>query len=55
MDGWWKHGKRGVSSTNARYPRAVEARLREVQWRHWIGEQDRWAAAGEVISWVPGG
>ena len=55
LDGWWKHGKRGVSSTNARYPRAVEARLREAQWRHWIGEKDRWTAAGEVIFWVPGG
>ncbi len=53
LDGWWSHGKRAVSSTNARYPASVDRRLREAQWRHWIGGRDRWQAAGEVIAWIP--
>ena len=52
MDGVWKHTKLAISCTNARYPEAVELKLREAQWRHWLGSGDRWAAAGRVISWV---
>ena len=53
MDGWWTHGKRNTRGVNARYEDKVEDHIREEQWRHWLGERDRWLAAGEVISWVP--
>ena len=53
LDGWFQHGKRAVGRTNARFSRAVTHRLRQAQWRNWIGNRDRWVAAGEVISWVP--
>ena len=50
IDGWWRHGKRAVSSINARYPNAIDIKLREAQWRHWIGQRDPWIEAGKVIS-----
>ena len=40
MDGVWKHTKRAISRTNARCPEAVELKLREAQWRHWLGFGD---------------
>ena len=53
LDGWWKSAKRGLGATNARFDDAVERRVREIQWRHWVGDGDRWEAAAAVISYVP--
>ena len=53
LDGWWSHGKKATFGVNARYPDQVEAHIRAEQWQHWLGNEDRWAAAGKVISWIP--
>jgi hypothetical protein len=53
LDGWWKHGKRACDGTQARNPTNVEEHVRAEQWRHWIGDADRWVEAGKVISWIP--
>jgi len=53
MDGWWAWGKKNCFGVNAAMPGRVNERIREAQWRSWLGERDRWAAAGEVLSWVP--
>ena len=53
LDGWWKHGKKALGQTNARYTKAVDLKLREAQWHHWLGNDDPWTASGEVISWLP--
>ena len=53
LDGWWGHGKRATRGVNARYEDKVDDHFREEQWRHWMGDADRWVEAGHVISWVP--
>ena len=53
LDGWWKHGKRKVSTTPAASIKIVDHKLREAQWQHWIGNADRWVEAGKVISFIP--
>jgi hypothetical protein len=53
LDGWWGHGKEACKGVNARYSVKVEDHLREEQWRHWVGDGDRWAEAGRVLSWTP--
>jgi hypothetical protein len=53
LDGWWRVGKRDMFGVKASLPHRVEQHLRESQWRHWLGNSDRWAAAGEVLSWIP--
>ena len=54
LDGGWKHIKKNVSPTLAQASALVDHKVREAQWRHWIGNGDRWLAAGELISFVPG-
>ena len=53
LDGWWKTGKRNCDGVRASYEGAVDDRVREAQWRHWVGSKDRWVEAGKVIAWVP--
>ena len=53
LDGWWTHGKRATRGVNAKKKKALDNRIREEQWRHWIGSADRWVECGNVISWVP--
>ena len=52
LDGWWKHSKRAVGAVNARYPKPVWQRVLAEQWQHWMGNEDRWKAAGEVLDWA---
>jgi hypothetical protein len=53
LDGLWGHLKRNTLGVNARHEAAVDRRVRESQWWHWCGFEDRWAAAGEVIAFKP--
>ena len=53
LDGHWKHMKRGTGQTRATYSSAVDKRIRETQWRHWVYDLDRWVESGKVISWMP--
>ena len=53
LDGWWTHAKRATHGVNARYAGQVEAHIHTEQWQHWEGNDDRWVAAGVVLSWIP--
>lgn len=53
LDGLFARTRRNISTVQACRPKAVEERVREFQWCHWIGPADRWEKAGKVISWVP--
>ena len=52
LDGFWKHTNRNISTVKAENPEKVVQRVREAQWRHWIGNSDRWQEAGKVIAWA---
>jgi hypothetical protein len=51
MDGWWQHGKKAAYGVNARFGSEVDACVRAEQWQHWVGNEDRWVAAGNVVRW----
>lgn len=53
LDGWWGAAKKSAFGVPAKHPAALNERVRETQWHHWVGDGDRWVAAGEVLSWVP--
>ena len=53
LDGWWGATKKNAFGVPAKHPAALHERVRETQWHHWVGDGDRWVAAGEVLSWVP--
>ena len=53
LDGWFTHAKNNCRGVKASCPESVEQHIREEQWRHWIGNADRWKAAAEVLQWVP--
>lgn len=52
VDSFNRTAKRHVGATNSRYAGAVDARVREKQWQHWIGDADRWGEAATVLSYV---
>ena len=52
-DGWWSTGKKATFGVGACRPLAIDMRVREKQWHHWIGDKDRWVESGKVIGWVP--
>ena len=52
LDSIGGHLKKGVSSVNARYKEKVSDRIREGQWHHWVRFEDRWEAAGFVLSQI---
>lgn len=53
LDGWSAHGKRATYGVQSGNSKAIDAHFREEQWHHWIGDRDRWAAAVDVIQYVP--
>ena len=52
LDGWWTHGKKAAHGVNAKYPDKVWQHVREEQWHHWVGNDDRWTAVGKVLAWA---
>ena len=50
LDAIGGHLKKGVDKVNARYKDKVTDRIREGQWHHWVRFEDRWEAAGFVLS-----
>ena len=53
LDGLWSHLQRNTSTVPAKYRKHIDSRIREAQWRHWIGSADRWVEAGRVLAWTP--
>jgi len=53
MDSIWGWAKKNMHGVHAGNAKKIDERVREFQWRHWLGDKDRWVAAGEVLSWVP--
>lgn len=51
LDGWWKSPKKRLFGIPAVAQEAVDRVVRETQWQHWCGPDDRWEAAGNVLSW----
>ena len=49
LDSIWGHLKKKLAGINAEKPQAIERALREGQWCHWIGVEDRFKAMGDVI------
>ena len=49
LDSIWGHLKKKLVGINAEKPQAIERALREGQWCHWIGVEDRFKAMGDVI------
>jgi hypothetical protein len=50
LDAIGGHLKKGTFGVNARYKDKVAAHIREGQWHHWVRFEDRWEAAGFVLS-----
>lgn len=54
IDSLWCPAKRHCRGVNAIREQAIALRIREKQWHHWIGDEDRWAAAGKVCKMAAG-
>ena len=53
MDGIWKWVKQDTYGVKACDESALASRVREAQWWHWSGGDDRWVAAGHVLAYKP--
>jgi len=53
LDSIWGWTKKNMFGVKAACPQKIRERVREFQWRHWIGVQDRWVAAGDVLRYKP--
>ena len=45
----WGHLKRKMRGVKASTPKFISRILREGQWCHWIGTEDRYKAMGDVL------
>lgn len=50
LDSIGGHLKKGAYAVNARFQERIDERMREGQWHHWVRFEDRWEAAGFVLS-----
>ena len=52
LDGWWKSPKMNLRGVKSSCDVAVDARVAQSQWHHWIGSKDPWKQQGEVLKAV---
>jgi len=52
LDGWWGTPKRNLRGVRADHGQRVDERVRESQWLHWLGSDDPFKAAGQVLKEV---
>ena len=52
LDGWWGTPKRHLRGVRADHGQRVDERVRESQWLHWLGSDDPFKAAGQVLKEV---
>ena len=52
LDGWWKSPKMNLRGVKSSCEDAVDARVAQSQWHHWIGDKDPWKTQGEVLKAV---
>ena len=52
LDGWFARAKDNCRDVNRRYGSAVDDKIKESQWRHWIQGKDRWAECSKVLQFL---
>ena len=52
LDPWFGQAKIRARGVRKSYPEAVENKVKESQWHHWVGGTDKLVEAGKVLEYL---